>query len=168
MIQVNALYSMPKKYSARVNDDFQFDELSTTGLDVISIDEKHFHLIKDGKSYQAELMQLDPLKKEVTLKINGSAYQVKLQDKYDRLIQKMGLQVKAGLQLKDIKAPMPGLVLDILVESGQTVSAGDPLLILEAMKMENVIKAPGDGVIKDVPVQKGAAVEKGQLLVGLE
>lgn len=159
---------MPKNYSARVNDDFQFDELPASSLDVISIDEKHFHLIKDGKSYQAELLELNPLKKEVTLKINGSTYQVKLQDKYDRLIQKMGLQVKAGQQLKDIKAPMPGLVLDILVEAGQAVSTGDPLVILEAMKMENVIKAPGDGVIKEVPVQKGAAVEKGQLLVGLE
>ncbi|NRB47566.1 MAG: biotin/lipoyl-binding protein [Saprospiraceae bacterium] len=159
---------MPKKYSARVNDDFQFDDLSTSGLDVISIDAKHFHLLKDGKSYQAELIQLNPLQKAVTLKINGSTYQVKLQDKYDRLIQKMGLQVKAGQQLKDIKAPMPGLVLDIMVEAGQAVSTGDPLLILEAMKMENVIKAPGDGVIKEVPVQKGAAVDKGQLLVGLE
>lgn len=159
---------MPKNYSARVNDDFQFDNLSSNGLDVISIDEKHFHLIKDGKSFHAELVQLNPLRKEVTLKINGSTYQVKLQDEYDRLIQKMGLQVKAGQQLKDIKAPMPGLVLDIMVEAGQAVSAGDPLLILEAMKMENVIKAPGEGVIKEVPVQKGAAVEKGQLLVGLE
>lgn len=159
---------MPNKYSAQVNDDFQFDDLSPAGLDVISIDEKHFHLIKDGKTYQAELIQLNPLQKEVTLKINGSTYQVKLQDTYDRLIQKMGLQVKAGQQLKDIKAPMPGLVLDIMVEAGQAVSAGDPLLILEAMKMENVIKAPGDGVIKEVPVQKGAAVDKGQLLVGLE
>ena len=100
---------MPKLYSARVNDDFQFDELSPTGLDVISIDAKHFHLIKDGKSYQAELIHLDALKKEVSLKINGATYQVKLQDEYDRLIQKMGLQVKAGQQLKGYQGAHAGL-----------------------------------------------------------
>ena len=159
---------MPKTYSARVNDDFQFDRLLDTELDVIQIDAKHFHILKEGKSFQAELIQLDEFKKEVSLRVNGSTYRVQLQDGYDRLIRKMGLQAKAGQQLKDIKAPMPGLVLEILVQPGQSVVAGDPLLILEAMKMENVIKAPGDGVIKEVPVQQGAAVEKGQLLVGLE
>lgn len=159
---------MPKTYSARVNDDFQFDRLLDTELDVIQIDDQHFHILKEGKSFQAELIQLDEFKKEVSLRVNGSTYRVKLQDGYDRLIRKMGLQAKAGQQLKDIKAPMPGLVLEILVQPGQSVVAGDPLLILEAMKMENVIKAPGDGVIKEVPVQQGAAVEKGQLLVELE
>lgn len=159
---------MPKTYSARVNDDFQFDDVSQAELDIISIDEKHFHLLKNGQAYQAELVSLDSSKKEVSLRINGSVYHVKLQDEYDRLIQKMGLQVKASQQLKDIKAPMPGLVLEILVQAGQAVSEGDPLLILEAMKMENVIKAPGEGVIKEVAVNQGAAVEKGQLMIELE
>ena len=63
---------------------------------------------------------------------------------------------------------MPGLVLEIQVQAGQTVSKGDTLLILEAMKMENVLKAAADGVIKSIHVQKGAAVEKGALLLELE
>ncbi|MCL4147810.1 UNVERIFIED_CONTAM: hypothetical protein GTU68_000861 [Idotea baltica] len=63
---------------------------------------------------------------------------------------------------------MPGLVLEIMVEVGQFVAVGDALLILEAMKMENVIKAQGEGVIKDIVVKQGAAVEKGQLLIVLE
>jgi len=59
-------------------------------------------------------------------------------------------------------------VLEIQVQAGQTVSKGDTLLILEAMKMENVLKAAADGVIKSIHVQKGAAVEKGALLLELE
>lgn len=159
---------MPKTYSARVNDDFQFDQLSDAQLDVMAIDATHFHLLKDGKSFHAKLIELNEQHKEVTLRVNGSLYQVRLEDQYDRLIREMGLQAKAGLQLKDIKAPMPGLVLEIMARPGQEVNEGDPLLILEAMKMENVIKAPGEGVIKEIPVQQGEAVEKGQLLVGLE
>ena len=60
---------------------------------------------------------------------------------------------------------MPGLVLQILVEAGQTVQKGEPLLILEAMKMENVLKASGEGQVKSVNVQKGMAVDKGHLLL---
>ena len=63
---------------------------------------------------------------------------------------------------------MPGLVLDVLVTPGQKVEKGDALLILEAMKMENVIKASGEGVVKSIQVTKGAAVDKGQLLVEME
>ena len=67
----------------------------------------------------------------------------------------------------EIHAPMPGLVLEINVSEGQEVEKGDPLLILEAMKMENVIKAPGNGIIKKIHVEKGNPVEKNELLVEL-
>jgi biotin carboxyl carrier protein len=63
---------------------------------------------------------------------------------------------------------MPGLVLDLLVVPGQQVSQGEKILILEAMKMENVIKSPGDGIVKAVFVQKGDSVEKGHLMVEME
>ena len=63
---------------------------------------------------------------------------------------------------------MPGLVLNILVSPGQMVQKGDPLLILEAMKMENVLKAAGEGQVKAVKVQQGMAVDKGQLLLEME
>ena len=60
---------------------------------------------------------------------------------------------------------MPGMVLNILVAEGQQVKKGDSLLVLEAMKMENVLKSPTDGVIKKVVATKGTAVEKNQLLI---
>ena len=61
---------------------------------------------------------------------------------------------------------MPGLVIDLKVKAGDVVKAGDPLLILEAMKMENILKAAGDATVKNVTVKKGDSVEKGQVLIG--
>ena len=68
-------------------------------------------------------------------------------------------------KVKNIKAPMPGMVLNILVEDGDTVTKDQAVVILEAMKMENVIKSPVDGTIKKVGVTKGVAVEKNTILI---
>ncbi|MNF13023.1 Glutaconyl-CoA decarboxylase subunit gamma [compost metagenome] len=65
----------------------------------------------------------------------------------------------------EIKAPMPGLVLNVIVESGQEVNKGDNLLILEAMKMENIIKSPSSGIVKKILVTKGDKVEKNEILI---
>ncbi|NOY88568.1 MAG: acetyl-CoA carboxylase biotin carboxyl carrier protein subunit, partial [FCB group bacterium] len=67
-----------------------------------------------------------------------------------------------------IKAPMPGLILDVKVTAGDTVEKGQPLLIIEAMKMENIIKASGKAVVKEVLVKNGASVDKGSKLLELE
>jgi biotin carboxyl carrier protein len=79
----------------------------------------------------------------------------------------MGYGAAATRQVKEIKAPMPGLVLDVSVQPGQSVKQGDRLLILVAMKMENSILIPADAVIKSIAVKPGQAVEKGQLLIEL-
>ncbi|HVB09429.1 MAG TPA: biotin/lipoyl-containing protein [Bacillota bacterium] len=64
-----------------------------------------------------------------------------------------------------ITAPLPGVVLDVRVRLGQAVTAGDVVLILEAMKMENEITSPVDGTVAEVKASKGATVELGQVLV---
>ena len=68
---------------------------------------------------------------------------------------------------KPLPSPMPGTILDVKVSAGQAVKAGDVLVILEAMKMENEIKAPQDGTVVAVNVDKGATVDSGQTLVTL-
>ncbi len=60
---------------------------------------------------------------------------------------------------------MPGLIIDLRVKDGDAVMPGDPLLILEAMKMENMIKASAAGIVKSVKVKKGDSVEKNQVLI---
>lgn len=67
-----------------------------------------------------------------------------------------------------VLAPMPGVVLNIMVETSQTVNCGDVLLILEAMKMENEVTAPADGIIKEIAVIKGASVSAGDLMVVIQ
>ena len=84
------------------------------------------------------------------------------------LLEKMGMSVSAGAATGDIKAPMPGKVLQVLVKPGDAVEEGQALLVLEAMKMENMIKAVVAGIVSEVPISEGEAVEKGALLVGFE
>ncbi len=133
--------------------------------DVVKVGDKYFHIIKDNQSYRAEVVLADYHTKSFIIKINGVKYEVKLKDKFDLLLEKMGFNNSAILEVKDIKAPMPGLIIDIKVEEGIVVKKGDPLIILEAMKMENIIKSPGEGVVKKIQVKKGDSVEKNQILI---
>ena len=86
----------------------------------------------------------------------------------DRLISDMGFEMGSARNISQIEAPMPGLILDIQVSEGDTVQEGDALLVLEAMKMENVILSPREGVVKKIAVTRGMAVDKKHLLVEFE
>ena len=97
--------------------------------------------------------------------INGRLCDVSTVSEGEKLIEQLGLDKVKKKKLKDLKAPMPGLVLKVMVEEGQQVSKGDALLVLEAMKMENLIKAADDATIGGVSINEGQAVDKGQLLI---
>ena len=71
-------------------------------------------------------------------------------------------------KMNEVKAPMPGLVLRVMVNEGDAIQKGDALIVLEAMKMENIIKATGEGVVKKIIVQTKQAVEKNQVLMVME
>lgn len=153
-----------------VNGTYEFEAQPEAAklLDAIPDGTKAFHVLQGGKAYHAEFIDADYGTRTFTIRIDGNTYAVKISDHYERLVQQLGLSVGGTQKMNSVKAPMPGLVLQILVEPGQTVQKGDPLIILEAMKMENVIKAVGEGQVKAVHVQKGAAVDKGALLIELE
>ncbi len=133
--------------------------------DLLKISDGHFHILYKNKTYRAEVVKRDRETKTVVLKLNGKTHSVKLKDKFDLLLEKMGIADASANKLNYIKAPMPGLIIDLKVKTGDVVKAGDALLILEAMKMENILKSPGDGVVKNVKVKKGDSVEKSQVLV---
>jgi biotin carboxyl carrier protein len=133
--------------------------------DLAKVNEGYFHILHENKSYRAELVNSDLATKTVTFKINGRSYTVELKDKFDLLLEKMGMNQTTSHKVNNIKAPMPGLIIDLKIKSGDVVKEGDPLLILEAMKMENILKSPGEGVIKTVKIKKGDNVEKGQVLI---
>jgi biotin carboxyl carrier protein len=134
-------------------------------LDIVSLGDNGFHILKNNKAYKVDIESVDYKNKVFSFKINGTPYTTKISDKYDRLIDQLGMNIAIGQKVGDIKAPMPGMVLEVAVTVGQAVEKGEKVLILEAMKMENVIKAAGDGVVKAILVSKGTAVDKGQILI---
>ncbi len=161
---------MEKKYKVKVNDTFEynFTDEQITSLDIQEVSSTKFHVLKENCSFKAEIITSDFLKKNYTVKINSNIYEIDISNQLDLLIQEMGLSLGSAQVINDIKAPMPGLILDVLVQVGDTVKEGDYLLVLEAMKMENTLTALGDGVVKSVSVIKGEKVEKNQLLIEIE
>jgi biotin carboxyl carrier protein len=134
-------------------------------LDIISTEDNAYHILKNNKAYVADIQSVDYINKIFTININGTLYTAKINDRYDQLIEQLGMNATATPKIGDIKAPMPGLVLEVSVVEEQSVLKGDKILILEAMKMENIIKAAGDGIVKSILIKKGNAVEKGQVLI---
>jgi acetyl/propionyl-CoA carboxylase alpha subunit len=123
-------------------------------------------LIADGRSYTLSA-HAEERRGRWTLTLGGRKLTVDAVDERTRAIREMaGVADDEGD--KTIVAPMPGLVLKVEVEVGQTVKAGQGVVIVEAMKMENELKAPTDGVVASIEVQPGQTVDKGAVLVVLE
>jgi biotin carboxyl carrier protein len=136
--------------------------------DFRDISDTQFHIIKDNKSYNAELVEANYTEKIFKLKVNGTIHTVNLKNRTDLLLEKMGMGSTASTKLNNLKAPMPGLIYEIKVKVGDEVKKGDVLLILVAMKMENAIKAIGDGIVKSIKTNIGDSVEKGKLIIEFE
>ena len=154
---------------AHINEgQFEFTDLNPDDLDIIQSKDGHFHILHKNKSFRAEILAVDFTSNTFTIQVNDSKFTVELWNEYDQLVKKMGFSLDQEILIKDITAPMPGLLLSIEVEVGAEIKKGEALVILEAMKMENVIKSPSDGIIKKITVTEGEAVEKGALLIVLE
>lgn len=134
-------------------------------LDQIQISETNYHIIKDDKTYDVDIIKFNKEDKTALVKVNGTKYELKIADKFDELLKNLGMDNLSAKKVNNIKAPMPGLVLNILVDDGTVVKKGDALIVLEAMKMENILKSPTDGTVKRIAVKKGVAVEKNQVLI---
>ncbi len=161
---------MSNTYKLSVNHANTYDltESDLKNLDAVSVEKDKFHVLKNHTPYKAEIVSADFLAKKYTIRVNNNIYEVAIEDALDIQIKSMGIERGRTKVVNAIKAPMPGLILEINVEVGQTVKENDPLLILEAMKMENSFLSPRDGVIKSIAVEKGHAVDKGQLLIEFE
>jgi len=162
-------------YKLKINDKAEYkvekssDKLLINGkeinADIQQLNEVSYHIINDLKSYNAEVVSFDKAAKTAQIKVNGNLYTVSAQDQFDILLDQLGLSAMNANKVSDIKAPMPGLVLKLLVSEGAEVKKGDNLFVLEAMKMENIIKSPADVTVKSVKIKPGDKVEKGQVLL---
>lgn len=133
--------------------------------DILSFSENKFHVLYQNQSYAVTANEIDHETKTCTLTLNGKKIKLELVDDYAELLEKMGMAEGSTKKFNELKAPMPGLVLRVLVKEGDVVKKGDGLLILEAMKMENILKSMGDGTVKKLHIAEKDTVDKGQLLI---
>ena len=136
--------------------------------DMIKIAPDKFHVLFNHASYTIELLGKNETGKELTIAVNGKKQLVSVKDELDELLHKLGMDNMSEKKMNEVKAPMPGLVLRLMVKEGDTIKKGDPLLVLEAMKMENVIKSAGEGVVKKILAQIKQPVEKNQVMMVME
>ncbi|HDQ73213.1 MAG TPA: biotin/lipoyl-binding protein [Chloroflexi bacterium] len=118
-----------------------------------------YSLLLNNRSYEALVEQLEA--RECCMMVAGRSYRARLQ-------QDEGCddQAQSG-EVGEVRAPLPGLLIDVAVREGQSVSHGDVVAILESMKMNLELRAPRDGVVQSVHAAPGAEIGQGDLLVGL-
>ena len=161
---------MKKTFKVNVNNDFNFtitdDDIQS--IDTISKDGTSFHILHQNQSLEAKIINANFFKKTYNVTVDGTNFDISIEDDLAALIKEMGLSLGTTKQVNSVKAPMPGLIIDINVKEGQEINENDALIIVEAMKMENTLMAPRNGIIKKINVAKGDAVDKGALLIELE
>jgi len=139
-----------------------------SGAEVHWTDRDFFEVIYQGKSFKGEILNRDIENRKLRLKLNHRVFELKKSFVLDDLISELGLDKVKVKQLKEITSPMPGRILNIQVQVGDHVKVGEPILSLEAMKMENILKSDGEGVVKSVVIAKDQVVDKGELLIEFE
>ena len=149
-----------------VNDGKILVNGDNTDVDIVDLGNGRIHVLVQGEG--STTFSIDNMDGSVDVMVDGSTTTVQLQTERDLLLEKYGMSSSDAASHTNLKAPMPGLVVRIDVAVGDTVSKGDPLLVLEAMKMENEIKAAADGKVARIHVKAGDPVAKGDLLLEFE
>lgn len=134
-------------------------------FDLVLRGEKQFIVQLNNRSIEVFVLKYDALQKKGTFIVNGKKCTLSATDEMGLLLKKLGMDNTGTRQVKELKAPMPGMVVKVEVEAGSAVKKDQALVILEAMKMENILKAQADGIVQQVEVKKGQAVEKNQVLI---
>jgi len=133
----------------------------------ISLSQARRVLRIDGRSFDVDVVSVSR-EEGVRLLVNGFSFIVHVQDERSLLLQRLGFAGSIDQRGKEIKAPMPGLITKVMVQPGDIVEAGQGVIVLEAMKMENELTAPSGGTVKTVHVTEREAVDKNAILIELE
>jgi biotin carboxyl carrier protein len=158
---------MDKYFKLKVDDslEYKLKESDLDQLDLLKLSKSKFHIIHNNQSIPIELEKANFNNREYLITVNTTCYKVKIFNQLDVLIKDMGFSAGKEKKENEIKAPMPGAILNVNVKEGQSVTQGETLLILEAMKMENAITASNNGIVKKIYVKNGGKVEKGELMI---
>jgi biotin carboxyl carrier protein len=144
---------------------YTFQLIDSDNITLNDSDVNNQIILDNNKAKLVSVKEVNHELKRYQIQIDGRIYLVQISDAVDQLILKMNLKSKKSNQLKELRAPMPGLVRQVNVQVGDEVDSGDSLFILEAMKMENVLKSPVNGIVSDLFVKPGESVEKNQILL---
>lgn len=136
-------------------------------VDILDLPQGGYSLKVNNKSYHVYIESVDYKNKTAVFNIDNKLIEVNVEEPIDLLLSKMGINSANTKKIDNIKAPMPGLILNLMIQEGDVIKKGQPILVLEAMKMENVFKAPVDATIKSIKVKVGEAVEKGAVMLEL-
>lgn len=144
---------------------YTFQLIESDNITLNDSDVNNQIILDNNKAKLVSVKEVNHELKRYQIQIDGRTYQVQISDAVDQQILKMNLKSKKSNKLKELRAPMPGLVRQVNVQVGDEVDSGDSLFILEAMKMENVLKSPVNGIVAELFVKPGESVEKNQILL---
>lgn len=171
-----AFFGLIKMIKATINSkdfEIEFSNKEKSGgtingtefsIDSVEFETGSFHIIKENKGYVIRVIQINRSENWVELKVNGNSYKVEITSELDQLISSFGFE-KSKAKVNELKSSMPGKVIKILIKEGGSVEENEPVLILEAMKMENLIKSPVSGEITTISVKEGDTINKGDTLI---
>ena len=137
-------------------------DLDAAAAQIAVVESGVYSVLMDGRSYEARVEQSDG---RVIVFIDGHRFEFEIQDprRWSRQAGRAGIEGRSN-----VVAPMPGKVVRLLAAVGDTVAAGQGLLVVEAMKMQNELKAPKAGHLIGMPVREGATVAAGEVLAVIE
>ncbi len=144
-------------------------EIKTLSLssypEVEMLEPGRFLLRKDNKVFEIFVLGESEDGKEIEIQINQHYFKVNIQSELDQLLNSLGFKSSDVKKVKELKSPMPGKIVALMVNEGDEVKPGQPLLILEAMKMENALQAISEGKVEKILVEKGTSVNKNDILI---
>lgn len=146
-------------------DQAEFPVSDILGLPVLSQGNGHYSVIIDHKVHRVEVMEQNTPGRSFLIKIDQFQYKVHIVREIDKIVAEMGLETHLSKKADHLISPMPGMIKKVMVNVGDEVVAGQSLIVLEAMKMENVIKSPLDAKIKSIHFKSGEAVDKSEILI---
>ncbi len=145
-------------YEAEAADHAELSDVEASPVHVLRLGNRVYRVVAEKKQGRGRY----------TLWVDGYRFEVEALDERTRAIRDLSAANAAPVGPAPVVAPMPGLIVRVNVSAGDVVEAGQGVIVMEAMKMENELRATSRGTVKSVEVSPGTAVEKGALLVALE
>ena len=152
-------------YNKTIHLELSQDSISNMEIEKIDMEHNSVNLKIGNNKYHCKLLKKYPEENTYFVKVNGKLIELEKKHHYSEAISKISKYTNNDQKINKLVSPMPGLILEIQTKMGQKVKKDEPLIILEAMKMENVLCSPVDGVIKEILVNTKQTVEKNTVLI---